>query len=252
MLSGSFKPATRAIMMPPEIIPRHLTFENYIYLFEEPVVIWIFNSFVVAILGVIGAMLINTMAGYAFAKKKIPAKEIIFWCFVASMMIPGQINFIPLFLLIKKIGLYNTRAAMIIPGLSSAFFIFFLRQYLKDFPNDLLWTAEIDGCSELGKFFRVVIPLSKPGIAVMATMAFIGHWMNFFWQLVIVNKDSMKTLPVGVATLVLSEKLYMKYGVPNYGLSTAGATMSFLPLFIVFILFQKYFQQGIFEGALKE
>ncbi len=250
MITGSFRLAIGAVKI--EIIPTQPTIRNYVRLFRHPVVIWTFNSFIVAIICSIVSTLINTMAGYAFAKKSIPLKEPLFIMFLVSMMIPGQLGFIPLFLLIKKVGLFNTRAAMIIPGLASAFYIFFLRQYLKDFPNDLLWTAEIDGCGEIRKFLNVIIPLSKPALGICFTMTFLGNWGNFFWQLIVATKDTVKTLPVGIAQMVLSEQNYMEFGLPDFGIQMAGATYSFISMLIVFIFFQKQFVQNIFAGSIKQ
>ena len=249
MITGSFRLAIGAVKI--EIIPTQPTLRNYVRLLRHPVLFWTFNSFVVALITSIVSTLINTMAGYAFAKKSIPLKEPLFIMFLAVMMIPAQISFIPLFLLIKKVGLFNTRAAMIIPGLASAFYIFFLRQYLKDFPNDLLWTADIDGCGEIRKFLNVILPLSKPALAVCFTMTFMGQWNNFFFQLIIATRDSVKTLPVGIAQMVLSEQNYMEFGLPDFGIQMAGATYSFLPMLLVFIVFQKQFVTGLFSGALK-
>ncbi len=252
MISGSFKSAVLAVEMPPKLIPREPTFDNYITLFKKPVFRWAFNSFIVSGAGALGATTFSILSGYAFAKKRIPFKEIIFMMILASMMVPMHCKIIPLFIMIQKMGLYNSLAGMIIPGLASPVYIFFFRQFLKSFPDEILDMAEIDGAGEWYKLVRIVIPLSMVPAAAMFLIGFIGGWNAIMWQLIIARSEEIYTLPVGIMKLMKSVEMIYIAGMQNYGLQNAAATTAFLPPVIIFIIFQKHFLNNIFAGAAKE
>jgi len=252
MISGSFKSALGAVAMPPTLLPRKPTIDNYITLFKWPVLRWTFNSFIVSAVGAFGATSFSILSGYAFAKKQIPYKETIFMLFLASLMVPMQSKMIPLFLMIKKMGLYDTLAGMVIPGLASPVYIFFYRQFLKSFPNDLLDIAEIDGAGEITKLIKIVIPLSMAPAAAMFLIGFIGGWNALMWQLIIAQSEDIYTLPVGILKIVTSAEILFKSGLEHYGLKNACATFAFMPPLIIFAVFQKHFLKNIFSGATKE
>jgi ABC-type glycerol-3-phosphate transport system permease component len=201
-------------------------------------------------------VLINTAAAYGFEKKQWKGKEIVFWPFLVSMMLPSHITLIPAYLLIRKMGLYDSLWALIIPGGASAFFIFFYRQYLKTFPDEFLYVAEIDGAGELRKFFQILLPLTKPALATIAILTFMGAWQNFLWPLILLPSEEKKTLIVGIAEVVARESQmaaikHERLGIINYGLISAGATIAFVPMLIIFSVFQKWFIRSIYSGGLK-
>lgn len=177
-------------------------------------------------------------------KKKFLGREVIFWLFLATVMIPADVIIIPVFLMIVKLKLMNTFWAMIIPFLFSPFGIFLIRQFTQTLPDDLLSAAKIDGCSEFGVYWRIILPLSKPGLAVLGIATFMGSWNSFLWPLIVLVQEKMYTLPVGLS--LLQQQFYT-----DYGLLMAGATIAALPMFFVFFAFQKYFIRGITIGALK-
>ena len=252
MITGSFKSVLGAVAMPPTLIPRKPTLENYAILLEYPVFRWAVNSFIVSGFGAFGATVFSILSGYAFAKKKIPYKEIIFVMLLASIMVPMQSKMIPLFLMIKTMGLVDTLPGMIIPGLTSPVYIFFFRQFLKSFPDDLLDSAEIDGAGEFTKIIHVVVPLSMAPAAAMFIIGFIGGWNALMWQLIIARSEEIYTLPVGIIKLIQSFDIFYLSGIEHYGLKNACATFAFAPPLIVFIIFQKHFMKNIFSGATKE
>lgn len=250
MISGSFQTTIGLMKIPPSLITLEMNLKNYVNLFRYPVLRWTMNSVIVSVCSVMMSLTINVMAGYAFAKKKFKGKEIIFTMFLFTMIIPGQITLIPSFMLIRWLGLYNTLGAMFLPSGVSAFMLFFFRQYLTTIPDAFLDIATIDGCGEIKKFTKIIIPLSAPAIVTMGLIGFIGTWGNFLWQLIIVSRDKLYTLPVGTTVMLMHEAIRNPHK-PDYGLSFAGATYAFLPILLVFILGQKYYMKGLFTGALK-
>lgn len=255
MISGSFKSPSEAIKVPPSLIPAKPTIENFQLLFKYPALAWIKNSFIVCISVTFLLVLFNTATGYGFAKKKFRGENLIFWMFLVCMMIPGQIKFIPLYLMIWKFGLYDRLLGLIIPFMVSPFWIFFYRQYLKRFPDEMLQAAEIDGAGELRKFFQIILPLSKPAVTTIALITFISTWNSFLWQIILISTEKKKTLIVGVAEIVWAEStasaLINRLNYPNYGLICAGALTLFIPLFFIFILFHRKFASEIFSGGFK-
>ena len=250
MISGAFQDSVGLMKIPPSLITADMNLDNFKTLFRYPVWRWLRNSLVVSLCSVGMTIPINVMAGYAFAKKRFKGKEILFNMFLFTMVIPGQITLIPSFLLIRWLGLYNTLLAMWLPSGISAFMLFFFRQYLSTIPNEYLDIATIDGCGEIGKFTKIIIPLSAPAIVTMALIQFIGTWGNFLWQLIVVSRDKLYTLPVGTAVMLL-HKAIMEPLKPDYGLSFAAATFAFLPILLVFVLGQKYYIKGLFTNSIK-
>ena len=250
MISGAFQHGTELMKVPPSIITDEMTLQNFRNLFQYPVLRWLRNSLIVSLCSVGMTIPINVMAGYAFAKKRFKGKEILFNMFLFTMVIPGQITLIPSFLLIRWLGLYNTLFAMWLPSGISAFMLFFFRQYLSTIPNEYLDIATIDGCGEIGKFTKIIIPLSAPAIVTMALIQFIGTWGNFLWQLIVVSREKLYTLPVGTAVMLIHKAITQPLK-PDYGLSFAAATFAFLPILIVFMFGQKYYLKGLFQGGLK-
>lgn len=247
MITGSFKIQSDAMRMPPEWFPASPTLENYRKLLfaTTPTFRWFLNSAVVASGVAFSAVLTSLLAGYAFGKKEFPGKTILFWSLIMTMMMPKQISLIPLYILMQKLKWFNTYQGMIAPYIAYPFGIFLIKQFMQSIPGDLLDAARIDGASEIGLFRHVIVPLTKPAIGALAIFAFVAGWNDYIWQLLMITKRKMLTLPVGVSKLTAALDKY------DLGLAMAGATFAFIPMLIVFLIFQDYFVKGITVGAVK-
>lgn len=246
MVTTALKPPTAVMSLPPDWIPTSVSLNNFYEAFaNSPVGRWTFNSFLMAFTVTAFQLLFATMAGYGFSKKQFPGREILFWVYVSSMMIPGFALIIPLFTLMTKFGLVNSYLGLIAPGLSAPFGVFLMRQFIQTLPSELIEAATIDGCSEIGVFTHIILPLSKPGMAVLGIFVFMGQWNAFFWPLIIINSADMMPLTLGFALLANRELRV------NYGALMAAGTYMALAQFIVFFAFQRYFVQGITVGGIK-
>jgi multiple sugar transport system permease protein len=246
MMTTALKPPTVVMSLPPEWIPTNISLNNFREAFaNSPVERWTINSLVMAVSVTVFQLLFASMAGYSFAKKSFPGREVLFWIYVSSMMIPGFALIIPLFTLMTKFGLVNTYVGLIAPGLSAPFGVFLMRQFIQTLPTELIEAATIDGCSELGVFTKIILPLSKPGLAVLGIFVFIGQWNAFLWPLIVINSAKMMTLTVGFA-LLANRELRVNYG----ALMAAGTYMALAQMF-VFFAFQRYFVKGITIGGVK-
>ncbi len=245
MVVTALQQPTLTVSFPPEWFPSNPTFLNFQRFFGRPhVLTWTTNSLIVA-LAVTGIQIFTcAMAGYAFAKKKFPGGNFLFYLYIASMMIPGQVTLVPLFLIMSRLNLLDTYAGLVLPGIAGPFGVFLMKQFISTLPTDLIEAATIDGCGEWLTFMKVILPLAKPGLAVLGIFTFMGQWNQFLWPLIVTNSSSMRTLPVGLA--LLQEELPMQYG-----LLMAGATYAAIPMVVIFLMFQKYFLRGITVGALK-
>ena len=201
------------------------------------------NSFIVTGSACILNCIISAMAAYVFAKKHFPMRDQLFAVYLATQMIPGQVTLIPVFTIIKALGLMNTYPALFLP-IINACGVFLIRQFMVSVPDDLIEAARIDGCSEVGIFVRIVLPLVKPVLISLTIFTFITSWNDFLWPLVIVTKPEMKTLTLALAALLGSYST-------NYGLVMAGSTLAFLPPFILYVLLQKEFVEGIALSGIK-
>jgi multiple sugar transport system permease protein len=246
MVTTALKPPSVVMSLPPEWIPTSVSLNNFREAFaNSPVGRWTFNSFLMALSVTAFQLLFATMAGYGFSKKSFPGREIIFWIYVSSMMIPGFAMIIPLFTLMTKLGLVNSYLGLIAPGLSAPFGVFLMRQFIQTLPTELLEAATIDGCSEIGVFKDIILPLSKPGLAVLGIFVFMGQWNAFLWPLIVINSAQMMPLTVGFALLANRELRV------NYGALMAAGTYMALAQVAVFFMFQRYFVQGITVGGIK-
>ena len=247
MILGSFKIQRVALAYPPEFFPSSPTLENWQRLLvDRPSVQWLINSFIVAggisLVGVIT----STCAGYAFGKKEFPGRTILFWIILMTMMLPRQIYLIPLFVLMKNLDWFNSYQGMIAPYLVYPFGIFLMRQFMQSIPNELLEAGEMDGANELQLFWSIVVPLSRPAIGAIAIFGFMAGWNDYLWQLVMSTDERWMTLPVGIAKLTASG-----VGSIDIGVGMAGATFAFIPMLLIFLVFQRHFIKGITVGALK-
>ncbi|MGB8957269.1 MAG: carbohydrate ABC transporter permease, partial [Tumebacillaceae bacterium] len=190
-------------------------------------------------------LLLDTMAGYALAKKRFPGRNLVFWMIIATMMIPGQITLVPLFMMVQNLHLMDTHWALILPDLSMVFGVFLMRQYMLSIPSDLLEAAKIDGASEWKTFWKIVVPLAKPALATLGIFTFMNVWNSFLWPIIVLNNADLYTLPVGLKTL-------QDQNLAVFKLLMSGAAVAAVPMIIVFIAFQKYFIKGLTVGGVKE
>lgn len=227
------------------LIPHNVSFSNFQSLVRLKYFYrWTFNSIFIALSASFLVCFCSTLSGYAFAKKDFPGRDFIFWCFLITMAIPRQSILLPLFILIRDLGMISTFQGLILPPLAWPFGIFLMKQIIKTIPNEIIDAGKIDGASEWQIFLRLVVPMTKPGIIALSIFTFIGTYNDYFWQLLVMNKENMMTLPLAVA------RLQDKYDT-NTTLLMAGAVMASLPMIILYIILQKHFIKGIRIGALK-
>jgi len=246
MLAASFMPDGDASVFPPTFIPGPFTITQYQVLFERlNVARNFFNSLFLSITVTFISLFFNSMAGYAFAKYKFKGKNQLFNILLSSMIIPSQVTMLPLFLMLKSIGLINTYMAIIIPGLANIFGIFLIRQYVMSIPDSLLEAAKMDGATDFQIYRRVIIPLATPILVTLAIFTFLGTWNDFLWPLIALTDNSMYTLPVSLANL-------MGEHTKDPELMMAGSVITIIPVIIVFLVLQKYYVRGIMMGSVKE
>lgn len=245
MLSTSFTASFTMMNYPPTLIPENPNLENYVNivlrfqggLFPR----WFLNSLVVTVAITGGSLLINTLAGYLFAKRVFYGRDVLFVLILSTLMIPTSVTLIPAFLVIRKFNFYDTYWAVIIPGLASPFGIFLMRQFITTLPTELIEAAKIDGAGELEIFWRIVLPLSKPALAALGIFTCLGAWNSFLWPLIVLPSQDMYTLVVGLATIATEFTV-------DYGMVMAGSVLTLIPLLILFALFQPYFVEGLRLG----
>ncbi|MGQ9555733.1 MAG: carbohydrate ABC transporter permease [Anaerolineae bacterium] len=192
----------------------------------------------------IGSVSLCALAGYTFAKKNFIGKRVLFSILLATLMVPGALMLVPAFLVTNALGLVDTYAGLIAPGVASPMGVFLLRKFIETLPSELEEAALIDGSSEIGVFTKVVLPLSKPGLTTLAILQFTGSWNSLIWPLVVVNSKKLYTLPLGLALLRSEFEV-------NYGITSAAALVSVVPLVVAFAFLQRYFIEGLTVGALK-
>ena len=227
-----------------------LTLDNYVALLNRfPLPRWFLNNLLVALVRTAGAVFFGSLAGYAFAKLRFFGRTALFWILMAVLMIPGFILIIPQYQIIRALGWYDTYWAMIVPGLSGGVWsMFLMRQFMHTLPTELIESARIDGANEFTIFWRVIVPLAVPGMAVLGIFQFIGNWNSFVWPLIVTSSPEMRTLPVGLSLLTSPRDTGQ---VTPVGEVMAGAVIAAIPMIIVFLFFQRYFLRGITVGALK-
>lgn len=249
----SFKDPRDVATVPPSFGLTQPSLNNYINLIRgtgvanAPVIRWFWNSLLTSVVATTGVVLLASLAGYSFARKRFPLRDQIFWLLISTMLVPGWSTLIALYVLTLKMGLHDTYWALILPGMASPFAVFLFRQFAVTLPEELFQAAKIDGASELQLWARIALPLARPVIATLAIFSFVGHWNDFLWPLLVLNKQQIYTLPVGVSII-----MYQIQGAgPSYGIGMAAAIlMSVLPI-VAFLLMQKQMIEGITIGSLK-
>ncbi len=226
----------------------NLTLENFKHVFLEiPITKFFFNSMIVAVITTVGQVIISSLAGYSFARLNFKYKEFWFITILITMMVPPQVNIIPLFFLMRELHLIDTYPALILPGLFGGFGVFMMRQYFLSLPKDLEESAKIDGCNLVQTFFKIALPLSLPAAITLGIFTFVTTWNSFMWPLIITNSENMRTLPVGLAIFKGSFR-----EITLWGDLLACAVICTIPVIIIFLIGKKYFLSDLLSGAVKE
>jgi multiple sugar transport system permease protein len=246
MVSVSFMQAGAASSFPPPLWPSEPTLAHYRQLFAQGGIGRAFvNSLGLALAATAISTLFNTLAGYGFAKLRFAGRERIFALLIGALVIPGQVAMLPLFLMLKGMGLVNTWGGVLVPGLAGIFGIFLVRQYARGIPDELIEAARMDGASEFRTFFSVVLPVLKPVLATLAVFSFLGSWNDFMWPLIVLTDGDLYTLPVALASL-------SREHVQDSELMMAGAVITVLPVLLLFLALQRYYMQGLLMGSVKQ
>jgi multiple sugar transport system permease protein len=246
MLLGSFRPDRELKMIPPTWLPQHPTLENYRLLYHQLDLLQVFfNSALVAVTITVGNLAFCSMLGYAFAKLNFPGKRVMFVMVMATLMVPGVVTLVPLFVLVSNLGMANSYAGLIFPFLAGPFGVFLMRQFMLGLPNELIDAARVDGAGEFRIFASIIMPLCKPALATLGILTFLTSWNNFLWPLVVAQSEDRYTLPVALAIYALGENK------SNYGLLMAGSVAIIVPVLIVFIALQRHFVRGIALTGIK-
>ncbi len=245
MFLSSFKPQGQIISYPPTLLPGEIVFENFTKLGRRiPILKYVKNSAIYAICTTVPGVFINALAGYAFARLRFKGRNVLFIATLATMMIPFQVIMIPLYLVVHKLGIYNTYLGLILPKLASAISIFMMRAVFMGIPKELEEAGRIDGVSEFGLFWRVMLPQCKPTIVTLIILGVNGAWNDLMWPLLVTGDTSMRTLANGLAMFVGTDTI-------EYGAAFAGAFVSILPMLVLYLVGQRYFVEGTVTSGLK-
>lgn len=246
MVLGSFKTNAELRQIPPTWWPQNPTLDNFRQLFSRlSFGTYFTNSTIVAVVVTAGNLLFCSMVGYALAMLRFRGKKIVFALILGTLMIPGVVTFVPLFVLVANLGLVDTLPGLFLPFLVGPFGVFLMRQFVLGLPKDLVEAARIDGAGEFRIFFQVILPLLTPALATLGILTFLGSWNNFLWPLVVAQTNDTYTLPVALALYSTGQNEQ------QYGLLMAGATIVVLPVLAVFLIFQRRFIQGIATTGIK-
>lgn len=245
MLSVSFMAPGEASHFPPPLLPSHPTLDNYRELFAHAGIGRYFaNSVLLALAATMLSLLFNVGAGYAFAKLHFTGRERIFKLLLGALVIPGQVAMLPLFLILKELGLVNSYLGVLVPAAASIFGIFLVRQYALTIPDALLEAARLDGASEIRIFWSIVLPLLTPILVTLAIFSFLASWNDFMWPLIILNDKALYTLPVALASLAREH-------VQDNEMMMAGSVLTIFPVLLLFLLMQRYYIRGLLMGSVK-
>lgn len=245
MLSVSFMQPGEASALPPPLLPAHATLGNYRELFVHAGMgRYLLNSLAVSGAITVLSLAFNLMAGYAFAKLRFAGRERLFQALIGALVIPAQVAMLPLFLLLKYIGLVNSYAGVVVPAMATVFGIFLVRQYARGIPDELLEAARIDGAGEWRIFGQIVLPLLKPIMVTLAIFSFLAAWNDFMWPLIVLTGQEHYTLPIGLASLAREHA-------QDSELMMAGSVITVLPVLVLFLAMQRYYLEGLLLGSVK-
>lgn len=244
IVTGSFKDAIAINAAKPEWFPLSPTLENYTKLFKKPAMLWLLNSVFISVAAMGLTCLTSAMAGYALAKKRFVGRNLLFSILICAMALPKQVVLIPLLKEMSFLNLHDNIWAVILPTVGWPFGIFLMKQFSEIIPTEMLEAVRIDGAGETQTFLTIVLPIVKPGIGALAIFTFISTWNDYFLQLIMLNSQKNLTISLGIAKLQAEMS-------NDYGLIMAGAALAAIPIIAIFLMFQKYFTQGITMGAVK-
>lgn len=250
MLTYSLEPATAAMETKPRLLPKTVTFDNYLYMFRLAWFWrWVFNSILIPGMAVMLTCLSASMAGYVLAKKRLPGGQFIFLLMIATMAIPANTILVPRFLVMKNLGLLNTYPSMFLIYMAKPFGVFLLKQIISTIPDEIMEAGMIDGASEWRIYWRLIVPMAMPGIIALGMFTFVACYGDYFWQLLMTKSVSMRTLPLAIE--------YFRQGTdvstytPKLQLIMAAALLASLPLLVLYGLFHRYFIEGPSMGSIK-
>lgn len=247
MIDASLMTSGEIQSRPPVWLPKTPQFSNYPDLLDNlPFGRFYLNSLLVTGATVIGVLLTSSLAGYAFAKYQFPGRTFLFYLILATLMIPAFVTLIPVFYIVRQLGWIDNYMGLILPGISSAYGVFFMRQFIYSIPDELIDAARIDGAAELLIYWRIILPLTKPALATLGTFVFIGAWNSFLWPLLVVNSRELYTVPLGLNSLRT-----FAAEARSLHLLVSGTVLSVIPTLILFVFLQRYFIQGIALTGLK-
>jgi multiple sugar transport system permease protein len=245
MVSASFMPTGEATIYPPRLLPSSVTLEHYRELFTRlNIGRAFFSSTVIAVGTTLLSLLLNSMAGYAFAKLRFGGRDRLFAVLVAALVIPTQVAMLPLFLMLKSVRLVNSYWGVILPSIATIFGIFLIRQFMLSIPDELLDAARIDGANEWRIYWNIILPLARPVLVTLAIFTFMSAWNDFMWPLIVLTDDAKYTLPVAVANLVGEH-------VQDTELMMASSVLTVLPVLLLFLALQRHYIAGIMMGSVK-
>ena len=248
MFSVSFMTDSQIFSVPVKIIPNPLILDNYINVFSKlPITRFFLNSLFVAVTTTVFQVIFSSLAGYAFARINFKGKDLLFFIFIVTMMIPPQVNIIPLFFLMRELHLIDTFPALILPGIFGGMGVFLMRQWFKSVSTEIEDAARIDGCNLFEIFFKIALPVSMPAIVTLGLFTFVTTWNSFMWPLIVTNSLRVTTLPVAIAQFKGSFRELIQWG----DLMACSVVLS-VPVIIIFLAGQKYFINDILAGSLKE
>jgi multiple sugar transport system permease protein len=247
MLSTSLKPKSQLFGRVIYWIPRTITLDNYQRILDNPatpIARWFLNSLIVSITSMVSVLVVDALAGYAYARLQFPGRKLLFTLLLSTLFLPGIMFLIPNFVTITRLGLLNNYAGAIIPGLAGVFGVFFMRQFFESIPKELEEAAQIDGATMFQTFFMIVLPLARPALATLAVISFLASWNDFLWPLLVLKDRNVQTLQPGLRTL---QGAYTS----EYGLMMAGAVIVAIPVLILYIALQRFIVQSVATTGLK-
>lgn len=248
MFLSSFKSNSDIAAIPTRWLPEMWIVQNYSVIWDMmPFARFYLNSIIVGMSQTLGVLLISSLAAYGFARIKFWGRDVVFFLYLSTIMIPGWVTLIPAFTIIRNLGWLNTYQGLIIPGMSSAMATFLLRQFFRAVPQDLEDAAFVDGASRLRIYAQIIVPLAKPALLTVGLMTFMGSWNSLTWPLIISQSEDMQTLPLGLARLALMNG-WVRI---EWGPLMAATLLSILPIVIIYIFLQQYFIRGIALSGLK-
>jgi multiple sugar transport system permease protein len=250
MLSASFKPLSEIYRYPPTLFPENFTLNNYARLFNDwPFWRWYMNSVIVAVILTIAQLFFSSLAGFGFAKYRFKGSNALFFVLLGSTMIPFQLILVPLFIMMSEFRWTDSYNALIIPFMAPAIGIFLMRQFIMSVPNELIESARIDGASEFGIYWRIMLPLVRPALATLAILQFLGTWNNFLWPLAVLRRSENMVLPVGLQSMIGGVTAGSE---PPLGASMAAATLVIIPVMIIFVAVQRHYIAGLTAASVKQ